>query len=307
MEAWYRTLEKHVLNTFGQPGQLWLHALQSRVDRLAKKWNITHIKPLDFPSCHYVAFCDLAPNRPVVLKISLDEQHIKHEYTIHEHFNGMGVVRILAVDWDDGAVLLERAVPGDVLRAMDRNEAMEIYANTIKQWQQCTHNHSGSYRHCGEWLDAMDGMDEKGIEKRLVDFARELQTLLCHEKMEEKICHGDLHLGNIISHRNDYVAIDPKGVVGELAFEVSAFELLTEQEMQELEGVTLQTQLHQRVQRLSSLTGCDEKRLLAWCYIRALIGLISTGLPNSSKESVQHWQRALILDGLYQLQRREKS
>ena len=101
-------------------------------------------------------------------------------------FLNLEIDPVLAVDWDDGAVLLERAVPGDVLRAMDRNEAMEIYANTIKQWQQCTHNHSGSYRHCGEWLDAMDGMDEQGIEKRLVDFARELQTLLCHEKMEEK-------------------------------------------------------------------------------------------------------------------------
>ncbi len=270
MEAWYATLQKYVLNAFGQRGQAWLDDLPCSIDAIANTWHLVQIKPLHFPSHHYVAFCDQAPSNPVVLKISLDTDHIAHEYKVHEHFHGQGVVRVFAYDAHHQAVLLERAVPGDVLRAIDRDTAIPIYADIIKKIHSCKQTHPHTFEHSNEWLKAIDQIDASCIEKKYIDFAKQLKMFLLQHQ-EEKICHGDLHLGNILLHCDHYVAIDPKGVVGELAFEASAFELFTQNELQEKSRLILEDIIQKRIHTLSLSLGCDEQRLFAWFYVRLIV------------------------------------
>ena len=273
MEAWYATLQEYVLNAFGQRGQTWLNGLPCSIDAIANTWHLVHIKPLHFPSHHYVAFCNQAPSDPVVLKISLDTDHIVHEYKVHQHFHGQGVVRVLAYDAHHHAVLLERAVPGDVLRAIDRDAAIAIYTDIIKKVHSCDQDNQQNFAHSHEWLEAIDHIDVSCIEKKYIDFAKKLKMFLLQHKEEEKICHGDLHLGNILLHGDHYVSIDPKGVVGELAFEACAFELITQNELQKKSPLILQDIMQKRIHTLSLSLECDEQRLYAWFYVRSLIYL----------------------------------
>lgn len=38
--------------------------------------------------------------------------------------------------------------------------------------------------------------------------------------------HGDLHQDNILKQGNGWLAIDPKGVIGEAEFEIAAFDFM---------------------------------------------------------------------------------
>lgn len=270
MEKWFNTLKQKVIGAWGAQGEQWLEQLPAIVGQCQEKWSLTDIKPIDFPSYNYVAFCNQQPDRPVVLKISCDAQLIADEYKTHQHFNGQGAIRVFAYDDQLHAVLLERAVPGDVLKALDRDQALPIYANIVKQLQSCEQNNLQSYQTSDDWLKTVDRIEDARLlpyvprAKRLINFLNEIPE-------QQKICHADLHLENIILHGDNYLAIDPKGVVGELAFEASAFDLLTEQDIatnkKSPELMTI------RIAQLAKLLNCDKQRLSAWYYLRLLIGV----------------------------------
>lgn len=268
MDTWLNTLTKHVVGAWGEHGKQWLEALPDIVETLAEQWQLKNINPINFPSYNYVAFCDQEPNNPVVLKISCDAQLIADEYKTHQHFNGLGSVKVFAYDDQLNAVLLERAVPGDVLKALDRDSAINIYADVVKKLHSCKQNDMTSYMTSEKWLQTIDRMQDNRLKKYICK-AKEFVALLAKNPQEKKICHGDLHLENIILHGKEYLAIDPKGVVGELAFELAAFDLLTDQEMQQEEVSSL---IKQRVLKLSENAHCDKDRLFMWFYLRCLLG-----------------------------------
>ena len=54
---------------------------------------------------------------------------------------------------------------------------------------------------------------------RLVTEAQRLYVDLLASSAPAVLLHGDLHHGNILRHGEDWVAIDPKGVIGEPAYE----------------------------------------------------------------------------------------
>jgi len=291
MEAWFEMLKKHVVGAWGEEGEQWLVELPNIVDQLTKKWNLKNIKPIEFPSYNYIAFCDQAPNNPVVLKISCDEKLIADEYKTHFYFNGHGAIRVFDYDDQLHAVLLERAVPGDVLRDLNRNEAIGIYADIVKKLQSCEQNNIESYRHANDWLNTIDRIKDERL-TQYIPLAKKLISNLNNSPQPQKICHADLHLENIILHGDKYLAIDPKGVIGELAFEVSAFDLLTKNEIED--NIDLGSVIQRRIKQLSESLSCDYKRLLAWFYLRSLISA-QWYIEDSGDPSV----RLLLLSRLY--------
>jgi streptomycin 6-kinase len=268
MQNWYKTLSKHVIGAWEQQGEQWLERLPAIIRTLEKKWDLKNIKPIDFPSYNYVAFCDQKPGLPMVLKISCDAQLIADEYKTHQHFNGQGAIRVFAYDDQLHAVLLERAVPGDVLKALDRDQAVNIYAGIIKQLQSCEQKNLETYQTSDQWLKTIDRIEDNC----LLEYSHKAQQLIDFfsvDPVETKICHADLHCENIILHGKKYFSIDPKGVVGELAFEASAFDLLTAREIKD--NTNIDNIIQNRIQTLSEKLECDYQRLLAWFYLRSLI------------------------------------
>ncbi|MCK4978591.1 MAG: hypothetical protein KAS36_16775, partial [Anaerolineales bacterium] len=89
--------------------------------------------------------------------------------------------------------------------------------------------------------------------------------------MEETVLlHGDLHHWNILSaQRQPWLAIDPKGVIGEPAYEIGAWlrnpfpYILAEQYPDRL--------ILRRAEQLSEELGFDRKRLLAWGLAQAIL------------------------------------
>ena len=84
------------------------------------------------------------------------------------------------------------------------------------------------------------------------------------------LLHGDLHHGNILSaERQPWLALDPKGVVGEAEYEVGA--LLRNPMPQILDEAQPRQLLSRRVDQLAEELGFDRARLIGWGLAQAVL------------------------------------
>lgn len=263
-------LERNVINIWGQQGQAWINQLPEIIRLLSECWSLTDIKPVKNMSYNYVALTNQQNKRPVVLKISCDKNLIADEYKALKHFNGRGAIKVIDINKNHNALLLEQASPGSLLKEQhprDIKDTIRIYAAVIRELA----NHKQpdtQYIHAGKWCEAIDRIDDERITSQFIKKAKELKEFLLSSAKKEYLCHGDLHLENIIQHGNKWLSIDPKGIIGEMAFEAAAFDLI---ESEWAESDTIQDEIINRVHLLASALDIDKDRLLAWFFLRVII------------------------------------
>ena len=266
------TLKKNVLNVWSDKGAAWLDQLPDTIEQLMDLWQLSDLTPVDNMSYNYVGFVTTQDKKPAVLKFSCDKALIEDEYKALKHFNGKGAIDVIAHNEQGNALLLERAVPGTLLKDHKNiciDETIQIYADVIK----CLANHKNSdlndFVHMSHWCKAIDRIKPGDIESVYVNKANDLRKHLLNTATHEFVCHGDLHLENILLHGNDWVIIDPKGIIGEIAFEAAAFDLLSDDEINQAHDIA--QLLKQRIERLSVALDIDYQRLLSWVYLRTMI------------------------------------
>jgi streptomycin 6-kinase len=83
------------------------------------------------------------------------------------------------------------------------------------------------------------------------------------------LLHGDLHHYNILRSGEDWVAIDPKGLSGERAYEVGP--LL----WNKTAGVSdLRRLVSRRLDQVSQILGIDRQRLLHWGFAESVLSIL---------------------------------
>lgn len=214
--------EKNITSLYGEKGRLWLTQLPTRVSEIAKKWHLTDLKPAENLSFNYVLFGFLG-SLPIVLKISPKDENLLTEIQALEAFSGYGTVRVL--NKTEGALLLERAVPGDPLKSYlpeKEREALSIACKTAKKLNQAPIPQNSQFPHMRDWLSALD--KNWDIPREYLLKARGLKNkLLAASTAVDVLLHGDLHHENILSHGGEWRIIDPKGVIGAPIHEVWTF------------------------------------------------------------------------------------
>lgn len=99
--------------------------------------------------------------------------------------------------------------------------------------------------------------------------AQRLLAGLWPSNRTDVLLHGDLHHGNIVSAaRGPWLCIDPKGYVGDPAFEAGAFLVDPLDVVRGHHG--LPGLLARRLAVLSAELGLGEDRLAGWAYVRAV-------------------------------------
>ncbi len=126
------------------------------------------------------------------------------------------------------------------------------------------------YPHVSEWLKVIEQLSDPRINPEWIRYAKFLKEYLLTTAQESYLCHGDLHLENIIQHGERWLAIDPKGIYGEIAFEAAAYDLLSTQEKQHSERKTL---VLEHVHQLSTSLNLDVHRLISWIFIRIMLSI----------------------------------
>jgi streptomycin 6-kinase len=105
-----------------------------------------------------------------------------------------------------------------------------------------------------------------------VDRAGALFAELAASQGERRLLHGDLHHGNVLwDDRRGWLAIDPKGVVGEPAYEFGAA-LRNPDAAPTL--VASPAVARRRSHIIADRLGLDRRRVLAWGFAQAVLAAV---------------------------------
>jgi streptomycin 6-kinase len=214
---------------------------------------------------------------PLALKLLLTSDEAGQRAALL-HFAGRGAVRL--IDWDGPALLIERAAPGEslvplVLQGRD-DEATAIAGDVMARLHDQASPPPSDLRKVEAWGLGFARVQAKalgrGLEEGLIDRAERLWGELCASQAPRVLLHGDLQHYNILSGAGrGWLAIDPKGVVGEPAFETGALlrNPVGRPDLYAAPGI-----IERRTAILCERLGLDRTRVLAWAFSQAVLSAL---------------------------------
>ena len=248
----------------------WFQRLPSFLEEYAERWQLTLLPPFENLSFHYVAPATRADGTPVILKTSAFSDEFEHGLAALRIFNGRGIARLLEYDEEKKVMLLERLQPGIMLESLvpERDEqATSILAGVMRQlWRPAPSVHTfPTVEQLGQDLTQLRACYAGGygpFPPRLVEEAMDLFATLSASAPQTMLLHGDLQHYNVLRSGDTWLAIDPKGVVGDPGYEVGAsfFNPLP----RILEVPNLEQMLARRVAQLSEELGMERARIRGW-------------------------------------------
>lgn len=269
-------LASNIIDLFGKSGAKWLAQLPSIVALCEQRWALTTQAPLQSASYNYLVPAVRADGTPVMLKIGFPDPEIYSEIDALQEYGGRGAVQLLDVDRQNAALLLEALCPGLPLSNVpDDSAATRIAASVMRRlWHAVGRDHA--FRSVADWARGLErlrrhfGGQVGPLPERLVEKAEGLFAELLHSSGEQVLLHGDLHHGNIVSaEREPWLSIDPKGIVGEPAYDAAT--LLRSCTPTLLAHRSPSLLLSERSAILSAELGFDRTRLLSWGLAQAVL------------------------------------
>jgi len=272
----------NVTSIWGAAGRRWLAELPTRTAEVLSDWQLraNGTYPL---SINWVAPVQRADGTSAVLKLGLPTAgHIAQEGTALEFFGGDSAVRLLARDDARGALLLERARPGTPLSSLvprQDERATEVLIDAIRRLHRpapveialpdlLTHGDAFT-----QYL--RDHQGDEPLPRHLVERASRLFVELCATATERVVLHGDLHHDNVLADHGpaggpeQWLAIDPHGVVGDPGYELGA--MLYNPPGPTSEDDIVMDLLFARIEQLAAGLDLPRERVVAWGFVQAVL------------------------------------
>ena len=251
-----------------------------RLQHYAGEWSVSVEEPFETETS-VIAF-GARDDQPVVLKVIKRPTDEWHSGEILAAFYGNGMVQVYK--HAPGAVLLERLMPGNSLSEMALNgrdeEATDDLADVIQRMS--TRSSSMSQlelpKACPTVHDWARGFERhlatgyQQIPKPLVLAGQKAYLELCASQRQPRLLHGDLQHYNVLSdaHRG-WLAIDPKGVIGELEYEIGA---VFRNPYERPELFTSRPTIERRLEQFTNKLNLDYERTLRWGFAQAVLSAI---------------------------------
>lgn len=232
------------------------------IEDIARRWHVSLEKALPGATCSEVWAGD-RNGAPVVIKLPEPHSEERDAGPVLLAFAEHGGVPILDIDEETGATLMPFLLPGHTLNIaiIDDLAAVDVCAMVAQRLQGApivpAWDMDRWFEELWEAPDEPLVAEAKPRARRLIDTTRR-NTLL----------HGDLHHGNILQHGDGWVAIDPKGVVGDPAFDVTGFIRNPVGWVPTLESVRA------RIERFANRLGEPIDRIWGWCFVQTVISAL---------------------------------
>jgi streptomycin 6-kinase len=299
-------LARHVIHGLGDAGKAWLQALPTVATALAERWGVT-LGPPFLLSFNYVCRATRRDGTEAVLKIGpWPDGEIEREIEAVRLYDGDGMARLLEADVTQRAMLLERLRPGEMLletAAQDDDAATRIGADLMRRlWRSAEKiPDPDRFKPLAEWFERAferhrafyggPGPFNAAVLERGEAVAQDLLAT----SPRTVLLHGDFHHYNVLSserssseraasERGSWLAIDPKGMLGDPGYDMGPFLLNPHGPPKSA------AQLWRRLDILADELGYDWERLRDWGVAHAVLSACW-----SAEDHGDGWQDAMTM------------
>jgi streptomycin 6-kinase len=219
--------------------------------------------------------------QPAILKIFKSRNAGRWPARALEAFQGQGAVHLF--EQDQGACLMEFAEGPSLKTLVEKdgdNSATEILCQTIAKLHTSELHPFGDLPTLDTHFESLFERAKREIPGSLYRSGANMIKKLLRSPRKIKVLHGDLHHENVLfSSKRGWLAIDPKGLVGEDAYEVAN----TFYNPRSLSGKigsleSIQTRCHIFSERLNR----DSRRILEFTFAH---GCLSAAWHEEDEES----------------------
>jgi len=240
-----------------------------------RQWGLTLESPPRRTPAGWVAMVRRGADQ-FMLKQPLAHDELR-AWQVLAHYDGDGAVRLID-HLPNGTVLLERAVPGTPLTqwVLDGNDegALAILCGIAAR----LHRHAApaadfpAIEDWGRGFARHRSTRAAGIPAALLDRAEMLFAALASSQGTRRLLHGDLHHDNVLfDRRRGWLSIDPKGVLGEPAYEFGAALRNPTEDVRHFAGPAIAAR---RAAIIERELGLDRQRVLDWAFAQAVLSAI---------------------------------
>jgi streptomycin 6-kinase len=269
---------KRVAATFGADGRRWLANLPQLLKDCETRWGLEICPPITPLSYNFVAPASLRNGQQIILKLGVPNPELSSEIMALRLYNSRGSVRLIDAEPRAGILLLERLTPGRTLSEFGwrgDEEATRITARVMKKlWRPLNEGHG--FTTVAQWARGFQRLRDQfnggsgPFPEGLVADAEEIYLRLLAGTHGEVLLHGDLHHFNILSaEREPWLAIDPKGVAGDPAYDAGA--LLRNPAPTFYDWTGLDKIQARRLDILSEELQISRRRIQEWAYAQIVL------------------------------------
>lgn len=243
----------------------WLARLPDVVRELEARWVLDLEAPFEGEdSCAWVARGLRDGREPVVLKVQMPHAECRDEAAGLAVWAGDAAVRLLDRDDEEGALLLERCVPGTHLRALPEEKQDQVIAGLLQRLWVTPPDPSRFRplaRMVAEWSYESGEFEGPWPYPELMEEGLATYRELLNEHAESVLLATDLHAGNVLrAEREPWLMIDPKPCVGDPAYDATQHLLNCEER--------LAARPFDTIRGFSQMLGLDADRVRRWTFAR---------------------------------------
>jgi streptomycin 6-kinase len=269
-------LVTHVTAMCGPRGEAWFEDLPLVIEELENKWNISVGEPFPGIEYNYVAKAIGSDGSQSVLKIAppFETVEIFGEAKFLETLSGEGAIQLIDVDRDRQAILLERALPGVALHEDFSSSPVDCIQPAISVLKRILQKPPADITDTPTlegWFANFERFRETDFPKKLGEKALDTYKKLSQSSGEASYIHGDYHPGNVVTAtREPYLAIDPKGIVGHVGYDIAVF--LINLERWQKQNPELETLLANAVDAFADAFALTGTEVREWVFAHMVIG-----------------------------------
>jgi len=256
-----------IVDRDGGAGREWLRRLPRVVSELCDAWQLVPEGSSWYGYCAIALPVRRSDGTPAVLKVSWPGPDQAPEAPTLRAWDGDGAVRLLDHDAERWALLLERLDAGRDLTGEPIGEAVEVIGSLLARLHRApapveVPRLGDMAARWAEQIPALWSEAAPPWSERVLDEV----VATCHElgdDVDGRLLHVDLHFENVLAaERAPWLAIDPKGLVGDPAFESSPVL------WNRFDEYTAHRDVVRRLDAWCEAAGIDRTRARAWARVR---------------------------------------
>ena len=221
-------LSEKIRGYFGEAGKVWLDRLPEMITAAADRWHLQLGEPSPAAGTGFVCFARDEKGADVVLKVAYPHSEHFSGVEAMRVYGGQGCVRLIDTAEGGAQVLMQRVVPGTHLYELENEEEEVRIATELIQRLQRPAPEAHALPPHTDWNEsslrhmAARPVGEELLPRRLVQALEHIVADL-ESLNRPMVLHGDLHHENVLRGKEGWLAIDPKGIIGDPALEVGRY------------------------------------------------------------------------------------